>query len=88
MQPTVYLAIPCYNEEAALPETARRLQEKFSALEASGTISPQSRVCFIDDGSTDDTWPLIEALHRENHTFSGLKLSRNRGHQTRCCAVF
>lgn len=81
MQPTVYLAIPCYNEEAALPEAARRLQEKLSALEASGTISPQSRVCFIDDGSTDDTWPLIEALHRENHTFSGLKLSRNRGHQ-------
>ena len=81
MQPTVYLAIPCYNEEAALPETARRLREKFAALESSGALSHDSRICFIDDGSKDGTWPLIESLHRENRVFSGLKLSRNRGHQ-------
>ena len=81
MQPTVYLAIPCYNEEAALPETARRLREKFDALLAEGKVSPASRICFIDDGSKDGTWALIEALHRENRVFSGLKLSRNRGHQ-------
>ena len=51
MSVTLYLAIPCYNEEAVLPETARRLREKFTALRAAGTIGPMSRICFIDDGS-------------------------------------
>ena len=71
MSVTLYLAIPCYNEEAVLPETARRLREKFTALRAAGTIGPMSRICFIDDGSKDATWPV----------FSGICLSRNRGHQ-------
>ena len=53
MSVTLYLAIPCYNEEAVLPETARRLREKFTALRAAGTIGPMSRICFIDDGSKD-----------------------------------
>ena len=48
MSVTLYLAIPCYNEEAVLPETARRLREKFTALRAAGTIGPMSRICFID----------------------------------------
>ena len=51
MPVTLYLAIPCYNEEEVLPETAKRLREKFSALRKTGTISAESRACFIDDGS-------------------------------------
>ena len=81
MSVTLYFAIPCYNEEAVLPETARRLREKFTALRASGRISEGSRICFIDDGSKDHTWELIANLHAEDPTFSGIKLSRNRGHQ-------
>lgn len=81
MSVTLYFAIPCYNEEAVLPETARRLREKFTALRASGRISEGSRICFIDDGSKDRTWELIAGLHAEDTVFSGIKLSRNRGHQ-------
>ena len=82
MAVTVYLAIPCYNEEAVLPETAKRLREKFRALRASDVITPDSRICFCDDGSKDATWKIIERLHdAEPGTFSGIKLSRNRGHQ-------
>ena len=81
MSVTLYLAIPCYNEEAVLPETARRLREKFTALRAAGTIGPLSRICFIDDGSKDATWQLISGLHARDPVFSGIRLSRNRGHQ-------
>lgn len=81
MSVTLYFAIPCYNEEAVLPETSRRLREKFAALRASGRISEGSRICFIDDGSRDRTWELIANLHAKDPTFSGIKLSRNRGHQ-------
>lgn len=81
MSVTLYLAIPCYNEEAVLPETSRRLREKFTALLQAGRISGESRICFIDDGSKDRTWELIAGLHAEDPVFSGIKLSRNRGHQ-------
>ena len=81
MPVTLYLAIPCYNEEEVLPETAKRLREKFSALRKTGTISAESRACFIDDGSKDKTWSLICELHQKDPMFSGIKLSRNRGHQ-------
>jgi len=78
---TLYLVIPCYNEEEVLPETARRLRVKMETLVASGQISDLSRVVFVDDGSKDKTWQLIEELHRDDSLFSGLGLSRNRGHQ-------
>lgn len=81
MSVTLYFAIPCYNEEAVLPETARRLREKFTALLQAGRISEGSRICLIDDGSKDRTWELIAGLHAEDTVFSGIKLSRNRGHQ-------
>ena len=81
MSVTLYLAIPCYNEETVLPETARRLREKFTALRAAGTIGPMSRICFIDDGSKDATWQFISDLHAHDPVFSGIRLSRNRGHQ-------
>ena len=81
MPVTLYLAIPCYNEAAVLPETARRLREKFAGLRAAGTIGPLSRICMIDDGSRDETWQIISDLHTQDPVFSGIRLSRNRGHQ-------
>lgn len=77
----LYLVIPCYNEEAVLPITAPKLREKFAALHLAGKIDARSRICFIDDGSKDRTWEMIEALHAEDPAFSGIRLSRNRGHQ-------
>ena len=78
---TLFLVIPCYNEQEVLPETAKRLREKMAQLCNSGKISTRSRVCFVDDGSKDDTWQIIEQLHREDPLFRGIKLSRNQGHQ-------
>ena len=77
----LYLVIPCYNEQEVLPETAKRLEEKLSSLIACGKISPESRAVFVNDGSKDGTWELIEQLHSQNPLFLGIKLSRNRGHQ-------
>ncbi len=81
MTPVLFLVIPCYNEEEVLPETSRRLQEKYDALIASGVISPDSRVMFVNDGSKDRTWEIIRSLHEENPRFSGVDLTRNQGHQ-------
>lgn len=77
----LYLVIPCYNEEAVLPETARRLREKYDALIAAGKISQDSRIVFVNDGSKDRTWELIEELHAQDKVFRGICLSRNKGHQ-------
>ena len=81
MKPILYLVIPCYNEQEVLPETSKRLLRKMNALISGGAIAPESRIAFVDDGSKDDTWQIIDRLHRENPLFSGIKLSRNRGHQ-------
>ena len=81
MTPILYLVIPCYNEEEVLPETTRRLKEKFSVLTSTGRISELSRILLVDDGSKDHTWPMISALAKEDCRFGGVKLSRNRGHQ-------
>lgn len=77
----LYLVIPCYNEEEVLPETSKRLAEKFAALTNEGKIGRESRIVFVDDGSKDRTWELIEGLHAQNECFRGIKLSRNKGHQ-------
>ncbi len=79
--PVIYLVVPCYNEEAALPTTAEKLLEKIGQLSAAGKISPDSRIVFVDDGSKDATWRNIAALHEENYIFQGIRLSRNCGHQ-------
>lgn len=78
---TLYVVVPCYNEEDVLPETAKQLLAKIENLSGSGKISPDSRIVFVDDGSDDRTWELISMLHSENRFFRGIKLSRNRGHQ-------
>ena len=79
---TLYIVVPCYKEQEVLPETSRRLKEKMLALRAQGKISALSRVMFVNDGSSDNTWPIISKLHeQEPDMFSGVNLSRNRGHQ-------
>ena len=79
---TLYIVVPCYKEQEVLPETSRRLGEKILALREQGKISAQSRVMFVNDGSSDNTWPIIRQLHEQNpELFSGVNLSRNRGHQ-------
>ena len=78
---TLYVVVPCYKEEEVLPETSKRLKAKLTALIAQGKISPRSRILFVNDGSKDRTWPIIEELHASDRIFSGVNLSRNRGHQ-------
>ena len=81
MNNKLYLVIPCYNEEEVLPETAKRLKDKLSSLVQAGKIHPDSRIVFVNDGSCDKTWEIIQELHGEDIVFSGINLSRNRGHQ-------
>ena len=81
MADILYIVVPCYNEEEVLPETARRLGEKLSRLVTAGRISEKSRVLFVNDGSKDHTWEIISSLHKKDPRFSGVDLSRNRGHQ-------
>ena len=78
---TLYLVIPCYNEEEVLPETSRQLLAVMEGIIAAGKISPQSRIVFVNDGSKDRTWEMISQLHAENPLYQGVCLSRNRGHQ-------
>lgn len=81
MENKLYLVIPCYNEEEVLPETSKRLKEKVTSLITKGKIDEGSRIVFVDDGSKDRTWELISELHKQDPVFSGINLSRNRGHQ-------
>lgn len=82
MKPEIlYLVIPCYNEEEVLPETSKQLLNKMNSLIEKGMISNKSRIVFVNDGSKDKTWEIIERLHSENKMYQGVKLSRNRGHQ-------
>jgi glycosyltransferase involved in cell wall biosynthesis len=79
--PVLYLVIPCYNEEAALPVTSVRLRDKLMQMMETGSISRKSRIVFVDDGSKDGTWQYIAKLHETDALFRGIRLSRNFGHQ-------
>ena len=81
MKPVLYVVIPCYNEEKVLPVTAPMFSEKIRSLADGGKISDKSRIMFVDDGSKDATWELIEKLSAKDSVFTGISLSRNRGHQ-------
>lgn len=81
MNNKLYMVIPCYNEEEVLPETSKRLKEKINSLIEKGKIDKESRIVFVNDGSKDRTWEIIKALHEEDSVFSGINLTRNRGHQ-------
>jgi glycosyltransferase involved in cell wall biosynthesis len=79
--PVVNFVLPCYNEEAVLRETASRLGTLLGELKAQGLVASASAAYYIDDGSRDGTWALIDLLSREREDVCGIKLSRNRGHQ-------
>ncbi|MBQ6930205.1 MAG: glycosyltransferase family 2 protein [Oscillospiraceae bacterium] len=78
---SLYIVIPCYNEQEVLPLTAPVFLNKIENLIAQGLCSEDSKVLFVNDGSKDSTWDIISTLAEENSRFKGLKLSRNRGHQ-------
>ena len=78
--PKLFIVIPCYNEQEALPITARRLVELTDDMLSKGLIAPQSRIVLVDDGSKDDTWRVISDLHAADLRFEGVKLAHNVGH--------
>lgn len=79
--PILYLVVPCYNEEEVLEETTKQLTKKMNSLIEEDVISRKSKVMYINDGSKDKTWKLIKKIHEENDLFTGISLTRNRGHQ-------
>jgi glycosyltransferase involved in cell wall biosynthesis len=78
---TLAIVVPCYNEEAVLPETTARLLGLMDRLTQNGLLTPQSAIYFVDDGSRDRTWAIIEQSALSDCRIHGIKLSRNRGHQ-------
>lgn len=81
MAKILYLVIPCYNEEEVLADTAGKLDKKMKELMTEGLIDVKSRIIFVNDGSMDLTWKIIEDLHNKDTLFGGINLTRNRGHQ-------
>lgn len=81
MKDILYIVIPCYNEEEVLHETTKRLKEKLTQLVKAKQVSPKSKVMYVNDGSKDKTWELIQSIHKKDAMFTGICLSRNRGHQ-------
>ncbi len=79
---TLYLVVPCYNEEEVLPKTAQVMQDRLNRLMADGKVSSQSKIMFVNDGSRDATWKLIHGLCGQDSIFCGLSFSRNYGHQS------
>lgn len=81
MQPVLYIVVPCYNEQEVLPITAPKFLKKINDLSAEGKISQDSRVLFVNDGSSDKTWEIIRKFAAEDVHYLGISQSRNRGHQ-------
>lgn len=81
MEKVLYVVIPCYNEEEVLDETAKQIDKKLKSLIKANKISKKSKVMFVNDGSKDKTWEKILNLHEKNLLFTGICLSRNKGHQ-------
>jgi len=81
MNPRLFIVIPCYNEEEVLGETTKRITKKLSTMISDGLVAPDSRVMYVNDGSKDNTWPMIKDFCQANELITGVNLSRNRGHQ-------
>jgi glycosyltransferase involved in cell wall biosynthesis len=77
----LYVVVPCYNEEAVLGETSRQMLLLFDEMKADGLINEKSRIVFVDDGSKDKTWEIIDNLSNEHTEIAGIKLAKNAGHQ-------
>ena len=80
-QSILYVVVPCYNEEEVLAETTKRLKEKLETLIKNKVISDKSKVMYVNDGSRDNTWNMIKDIDSKEKLFTGISLSRNRGHQ-------
>ncbi len=81
MKPTLYIVIPCYNEEEVLPITAPMFLKQLESMQADGLISDKSRIMFVNDGSKDKTWDIIKSFSKEDKRYVGVCQSRNMGHQ-------
>ncbi len=81
MAPILNIIIPCYNEQEVLPVTAPMFLEKIESLIAQGKIDGESKIMFVNDGSSDSTWDIICTLAKSNSHYTGIAQSRNRGHQ-------
>lgn len=81
MKPTLYIVVPCFNEEAVLPLTAPLLLKELECLKEKKLVSAASRILLVDDGSRDGTWAYMTELCGNNPTFTAIRQSRNRGHQ-------
>ena len=79
--PVLYVVIPCYNEEKVLPETAPIFKEVVEHLTSDKLIDKESKILFVNDGSNDATWDIIEELSSKDAVYAGISLSKNRGHQ-------
>lgn len=77
----LYVVVPCYNEEEVLKETTKRLKEKLNHLIKEKKISDKSKVMYVNDGSKDKTWKIIKEINNKDKMFTGISLSRNKGHQ-------
>ena len=77
----LYVVVPCYNEEEVLPETSKQMMRLFDDMKSQDLIDDSSRIVFVDDGSKDKTWSIIDRLSRENEEIAGIKLAKNAGHQ-------
>ncbi len=77
----LYVVVPCYNEEEVLLETAKRMLALFGTMKSDGLINNKSRIVFVDDGSKDKTWSIIDDLTKSHREIAGVKLARNAGHQ-------
>lgn len=78
---SLYVVVPCYNEEAVLNETSSRMIDLFKTMKSDGLINDKSRIVFVDDGSKDKTWDIIDTLTKEHNEIAGIKLAHNAGHQ-------
>lgn len=82
MKPVLAIVVPCYNEEEVLPSTSETLRKLIADMVGAGEIAEESYVCFVNDGSRDGTWSIIQKLGGESPVFRGVNLSRNFGHQS------
>ena len=77
----LYIVIPCYNEEEVIEETTKQLKIKLENLIKNKIISNKSKIMYVNDGSKDKTWDLIKNINKKEKLFTGISLSKNRGHQ-------
>ena len=79
--PVLYIVVPCYNEEEVLPESAKQFYTALSDMISKNLVASTSKILFVNDGSRDKTWELIDKYAKSSPLFAGVSLAKNRGHQ-------